>query len=106
MYPAQHQVVSAMSGAPAHGLTVGASVTIFSSYSNKQVGTGTVVRVLQRWVEVQSSSWRVPVRFRTCAPLRGHRITGGLAEHLNEWIKVPAASAPAIASGQSITPAS
>ena len=104
MYPAQHQAMSAMPGAPAHGLTVGATVAIFSSYSKKQVGTGTVIHVLQHWVEVQSSSWRVPVRFRTCAPLRGHRITGGLAEHLNEWIKIPAASTPAIASGQSITP--
>lgn len=89
MHTAQHQVVSAMPGAPSHGLTVGASVPIFSGYSNKQIGTGTVIRVLQRWVLVQSSCWRVPVRFRTSAPLRGHRITGGLAEHFNEWIKVP-----------------
>ena len=77
MHTAQHQVVSALIGARAHSLTVGAVVPIFSSYSNKPIGTGTVVRVLQRWVEVQSSSWGVPVRFRTCAPLRGHRITGG-----------------------------
>jgi len=75
--------------APVCGLTVRASVAIFSGYSSRQIGTGTVVRVLQRWVVVQSSSWAVPVRFRTCAPLRGHRITGGLAEYLNEWIRVP-----------------
>ncbi len=93
MHPAQHQVVSATPAAPIHGLTVGASVAIFSGYSNRQIGTGTIVRVLQRWVEVQSSSWAVPVRFRTCAPLRGYRITGGLAEHLNERIKVPAGDA-------------
>lgn len=89
MHTAQHQVVSTLLGARAHGLTAGASVAIFSSYSNKPIGTGIVLRVLQRWVEVQSSSFAMPVRFRTCAPLRGHRITGGLAEHLNEWIKIP-----------------
>ncbi len=93
MHTAQHRVVSALIGARAHSLTVGTSVAIFSSYSNKPIGTGTVIRVLQRWVEVQSSSWAVPVRFRTCAPLRGHRITGGLAEHMNEWIKIPASDA-------------
>ena len=89
MHAAQHKAVSALIGARAHALAVGTEVAIHSSYSNRQIGTGTVVRVLQRWVEVQSSSWRGAVRFRTSAPLRGHRITGGLAEHMNEWIKVP-----------------
>lgn len=93
MHTAQHQVVSAMVGARVHSLTVGAVVPIFSGYSNKQVGTGTVIRVLQCWVVVQSSCWRVPVKFRTSAPLRGHRITGGLAEHLNEWIRIPTSDA-------------
>ncbi len=93
MHSVQHQVVSTLLEARAHGLTVGASVPIFSAYSSKPIGTGTVIRVLQRWVEVQSSSWAVPVRFRTSAPLRGHRITGGLAEYLNEWIKIPAGAA-------------
>jgi hypothetical protein len=92
MHTAQHQVVSTLLGARSHSLMVGAVVAIFSSYSSRQIGTGTVIRVLQRWVEVQSSSWAMPVRFRTCAPLRGHRITGGLAEHMNEWIEIPSAS--------------
>lgn len=92
MHTAQHHAVSALIGERAHSLTVGAVVPIFSGYSNKQVGTGTVIRVLQRWVVVQSSCWRGPVRFRTSALLRGHRITGGLAEHLNEWIRIPTAS--------------
>lgn len=89
MNTAQIQAVSAMPGAPPHGLTVGAEVAIYSGYSNNLVGVGKVVRVLKRWVVVDSSSWAVPVRFRTCAPLRGHRITGSLAEYTNEWIKVP-----------------
>ena len=89
MNTAQIQAVSAMPGTPPHGLTVGTEVAIYSAYSNKQIGVGTVVRVLSRWVLVQSSSWRTPVKFRTCAPLRGHRITGGLAEYLNEYIKIP-----------------
>ena len=74
-----------------HALAVGSTVAIFSGYSNKQIGTGTVTRVLLRWVLVEAPQWAVPVKFRTCAPLKGHRITGGLAEHLNEWIKVPVA---------------
>ena len=77
-----------------YALAVGSTVAIFSGYSNKQIGTGTVTRVLPRWVLVEAPQWAVPVRFRTCAPLKGHRITGGLAEHLNEWIKVPAAAEP------------
>ena len=72
-------------------LTVGSTVAIFSGYSNKQIGTGTVTRVLLRWVLVEAPQWAMPVKFRTCATLKGHRITGGLAEHLNEWIKGPAA---------------
>ncbi len=89
MYTAQLHVASAMPGAPSHGLTVGAEVAIYSGYSNSLIGIGKVTRVLKRWVVVDSSSWAVPVRFRTCAPLRGYRITGGLAEHLNEWFAVP-----------------
>ena len=77
-----------------HTLTVGSTVASFSGYSNKQIGTGTVTRVLLRWVLVEGPQWAIPVKFRTCAPLKGHRITGGLAEHLNEWIKVPAAVEP------------
>lgn len=76
MIAAQVQAASAMPRAPSHGLTVGSEVAIHSGYSNKQIGTGRVVRVLKRWVEVQSSSWTQPVRFRTCAPLRGYRIQG------------------------------
>ena len=76
-----------------HTLTVGCTVAIHSGYTHKQVGTGTVVRVLTRWVLIEARQWAVPVKFRTCAPLKGHRITGGLAEHLNEYIQVPAASA-------------
>lgn len=105
MHTAQHQVVSAMPGAPPHGLTVGASVPIFSGYSNKQIGTGTGTCVLQRWVVVESSCWAAPVKFRTCTPLRGYRITGGVAEYLNEWIAVPSGSLTPIASGPSDTPA-
>lgn len=93
MHTAQCQAVSAMPGAPAPALLIGAEVAIYSGYSNNLIGIGKVVRVLKRWVLVDSSSWAVPVRFRTCAPLRGHRITGGLAEHLNEWIKVPSQGA-------------
>ena len=93
MLTVQPQNASALSGAPSHGLTVGSEVAIHSSYSNKQIGFGTVVRVLSRWVLVQSSSWRTPVKFRTCAPLRGYRITGGVAEHLNEYIKIPSQEA-------------
>ena len=104
MHTAQHQVASATLGAPLHGLTVGATVAIYSSYSSKQIGTGTVVRVLSRWVLVQSSSWRTSVKFRTCAPLRGHRITGGVAEHLNEWIVVPSSADNLIASRSSDKP--
>ena len=89
MNTAQHQVVSATPGAPPHGLTAGTEVAIYSGYSNNLIGIGKVVRVLKRWVIVDSSSWRTPVKFRTCAPLRGYRITGGVAEYLNEWIKVP-----------------
>jgi hypothetical protein len=93
MHTAQHHVVSELIGERAHSLTVGAPVAIFSGYSNRQIGTGTVIRVLQRWVMVESSCWAVPVQFRTSAPLRGHRIAGGMAEHLNEWIKVPTGDA-------------
>ena len=77
-----------------HALAVGSTVAIFSGYSNKQIGTGTITRVLLRWVLVEAPQWAMPVKFRTSAPLKGHRITGGLAEHLNEWIKVPAAVEP------------
>ncbi len=89
MNTAQIHAVSAMLGAPAHGLTVGTEVAIHSGHTNNLVGIGKVVRVLKRWVVVESSNWSQPARFRTCAPLRGHRITGGVAEFLNEWIKVP-----------------
>ncbi len=89
MHTAQCHAASVVSGAPPHGLTVGSEVAIYSGYSNNLIGIGKVVRVLQRWVVVDSSSWRTPVRFRTCAPLRGHRITGGLAEYMNEWIQIP-----------------
>lgn len=89
MNAAPLQAVSAMPGAPAHGLTVGTEVAIYSGHSNNLIGVGKVVRVLKRWVVVQSSSWSQPVRFRICAPLRGYRITGGLCEYLNEWIKIP-----------------
>ena len=89
MNTAQIEAVSAMPGAPSHGLTVGSEVAIYSSYSNRLTGIGRVTRVLSRWVVVDSSSWRTPVKFRTCAPLRGHRITGGVAEYLNEYIKIP-----------------
>lgn len=89
MLAAQSQAVSAMPGAPPHGLTVGTEVPIYSGYSNNLIGIGKVVRVLKRWVVVDSSSWAMPVRFRTCAPLRGYRITGGVAEHLNEWVQIP-----------------
>ena len=89
MNAAQLQAVSAMPGAPPHGLMVGSEVAIYSGYSNNLIGIGKVVRVLKRWVVVDSSSWRTPVKFRTCAPLRGYRITGGLAEYLNEWIAIP-----------------
>ena len=93
MNAAQIEAVSAMLGAPLHGLTVGAEVAIYSGYSNNLVGIGKVARVLKRWVVVDSSSWRTPVKFRTCAPLRGYRITGGVAEYLNEWIKIPSQGA-------------
>lgn len=93
MVTAQLQATSAMPGAPSHVLMVGTEVAIHSGYSNKQIGVGTVVRVLSRWVVVQSSSWRTPVKFRTSAPLLGYRITGGVAEYLNEWIKVPSREA-------------
>ena len=94
MHAAQCEVPSVKAGVPAHSLTVGTTVEIFSGHSNRKIGVGTVLRVLSCWVVVQSSSWRTPVKFRTCAPLRGHRITGGVAEYLNEWISVPVASAP------------
>lgn len=84
MHTAQHQAASAVSPLPSHGLIIGADVAIFSGYSNNLIGVGKVTQVLKRWVVVDSSSWAIPARFRTCAPLRGHRITGGLAEHLNE----------------------
>lgn len=89
MNMAQIQAVSAMPEAPPHGLTVGREVAIYSGYSNNLIGIGKVTRVLKRWVMVDSSSWRTPVKFRTCAPLRGYRITGGLAEYLNESIAIP-----------------
>lgn len=93
MLAAQIKPASAVPVVPPHGLTVGSQVAIHSGYSNKQIGVGTVVRVLQRWVLVESSSWRTPVKFRTSAPLRGYRITGGVAEYLNEWIKLPSQGA-------------
>lgn len=93
MLAAHIKPVSAAPVVPSHNLTVGTEVAIFSGHSNRQIGVGTVVRVLSRWVVVQSSSWRTPVKFRTCAPLRGYRITGGVAEYLNEWIKVPSQEA-------------
>ena len=83
-----------------HTLTVGSTVAIHSGYTHKQVGTGTVVRVLTRWVLVEARQWAVPVKFRTCAPLKGHRITGGLAEHLNDWIRVPTAEVDVEEAGQ------
>lgn len=89
MHTAQCHAASAVPGAPVHGLMVGSEVAIYSGYSNNLIGIGKVVRVLQRWVVVDSSSWRTPVQFRTCAPLRGYRITGGVAEHLNEWVQIP-----------------
>jgi len=76
-----------------HAMVVGSMVAIHSGYTNKLIGAGTVVRVLTRWVLVEAPQWAVPVKFRTCAPLKGHRITGGLAEHLNEYIQVPSAEA-------------
>lgn len=78
-----------------HTLTVGCTVAIHSGYTNKQIGTGTVARMLTRWVLVEAPQWAVPVKFRTCAPLKGRRISGGLAEHLNDWIRVPAAEVDA-----------
>lgn len=93
MFTAQFKPASATPGTPPHGLIVGTEVAIYSGYSNNLIGIGKVTRVLKRWVVVDSSSWRTPVKFRTCAPLRGYRITGGMAEYLNEWIKVPSREA-------------
>jgi len=60
MHTAQHQPLSTLIGARADGLVVGAVVLIFSAYSNRRIGVGTVIRVLQRWVVVQSSCWGAP----------------------------------------------
>ena len=89
MPTAQFKPVSAMPRAPPHGPPVGTEVAIYSGYSNNLIGIGKVVCVLRRRVVVDSSSWRMPVKFRACALLCAYRIIGGMTRYLSEQVKIP-----------------
>lgn len=67
-------------------LTIGQTVSIRGGYSNKEIATGTVTRLSRTMATVATPEYAVPVRYRLTAPLKGRRITGGVAEHLNDWI--------------------
>lgn len=69
----------------------GQTVEIFSGHNNKPFTSGEILKVRRNWIELRASIYARPVRFRTNPdkPLCGYRIiTGGLAEYLNEYIKI------------------
>ena len=70
-------------------------VIIYSGYTSKPIGEGTVIKTKKNWVEVHTPLYARPVRYRTSGSLAGRRITGGLAEWLNDHIHLPVGSSHA-----------
>lgn len=68
---------------------VGDVVEIFSGYGGSvPIATGNMVRVSKTMATVETPHYACPVRYRLTGPLAGRRIIGGLAEYLNDYIKV------------------
>jgi hypothetical protein len=70
--------------------TIGETVLIRFRGRNGPVlaGEGVITKICKRWVEVTTPKYARPVRYRTTGDLAGKRISGGIAQFLNDYIDV------------------
>ena len=69
-------------------LEVGQIIEIKGGHQGNPMAKGRVTKLNKKWATVETILYAGPVRYRLDGPLKGRRITGGLAEHLNDYIEV------------------
>lgn len=72
-------------------IKAGDHVAIYGGHTHKQIATGTVDYVTKNFAVIDAPALYVrTVRYRINPdrPLCGHRVTGGLCEYLNDFIRI------------------